>query len=97
MGRVCRILDLFGGDEKWGKIWVIRKLADLAYRAYKIKVTERQGILESYLNALPARRDLTVEAKAKRKAELKEELVARVVEGYGPEITTIYFTEFVMQ
>ena len=31
------------------------------------------------------------------RSELKEELVARVVEGYGPEITTIYFTEFVMQ
>jgi len=28
---------------------------------------------------------------------LKEELVSRIVEGYGPEITTIYFTEFVMQ
>lgn len=31
------------------------------------------------------------------RSDLKEELVARVVEGYGPEITTIYFTEFVMQ
>ena len=31
------------------------------------------------------------------RSELKEELVSRIVEGYGPEITTIYFTEFVMQ
>lgn len=31
------------------------------------------------------------------RSAVKEELVSRVVEGYGPEITTIYFTEFVMQ
>jgi len=32
-----------------------------------------------------------------QRAELKQELLERIVAGYGPIITNVYFTEFVMQ
>jgi flagellar FliL protein len=32
-----------------------------------------------------------------RRGELKQELLDRITEGYGPTVTNIYFTEFVMQ
>ena len=31
------------------------------------------------------------------RTELKQQLLERIVAGYGPMITNVYFTEFVMQ
>lgn len=41
--------------------------------------------------------DMTQLSSNERRAALKEELVKRVTEGYGPAVSNIYFTEFVMQ
>ena len=42
-------------------------------------------------------RDVVELSSMERRSELKKELVDRVIEGYGPQVTNIYFTEFVMQ
>ena len=41
--------------------------------------------------------DMEMIATTSGRQQLKDELVARVIDGYGPEVTNIYFTEFVMQ
>lgn len=41
--------------------------------------------------------DLEQLSSMERRGELKEELLDRISEGYGPTVTNIYFTEFVMQ
>lgn len=41
--------------------------------------------------------DIEQLASMDRRAELKQELLDRITEGYGPAVTNIYFTEFVMQ
>lgn len=41
--------------------------------------------------------DFTQLTGIERRRELKQVLVDRVVDGYGPTVTNIYFTEFVMQ
>ena len=41
--------------------------------------------------------DMNMISTSNGRQQLKEELVARVIDGYGPEVTNIYFTEFVMQ
>lgn len=41
--------------------------------------------------------DIVALSSIDSRAKLKQELIDRVVEGYGPSVTTVYFTEFVMQ
>lgn len=41
--------------------------------------------------------DIEQLSNLEKRAELKQDLLDRITEGYGPSVTNIYFTEFVMQ